>query len=289
MKIHAAVFAAVLCASCGLSQAGDAAAAPKMDPETAARLQKMVTFNFAETPLSDSINFLNTLTKLNIIIDPKTAELQQTPITLRVQNMTIREALSQILDKAGMEAVPCDGALFLCKKGAVVFKKPEAPKPLNDDQVAEFKKALGQLTQDDFESREKASRAIANLGPGALALIDEELKKGNDAETHTRLKSLRDTLTIAPHIFDEPAEVTKALDALTKRLTFEFADSSLDECLNFLKTLGAGEIVVDGDVEKIPNINLRVTDMSLGMSLRWLARVSGMQLSITDGKFHLKN
>ena len=269
--------------------AEDSGAAPKTDPELTSRLQKKVTFEFVEQTLTDSINFLNTLTKLNIIVDPKTAELQKTPITLRVNDVAIGDALKQILDKAGMEAVPCDGAIFLCKKGSYVAKKPETPKPLTDEQIAAFKTALSQLGQDEFETREKASRAIANLGPGALSHIDEALKSGGDAETRARLQTLKETLTIAPNIFDEPAEVTKALNGLTRRLTFDFVDTSIDEAVNFLKTVGAGEIVVDGDSLKIPNMNLHVVEMSVGMSLRWIARTVGMEISVKDGKIHLSN
>ncbi|MCY3023412.1 MAG: hypothetical protein NTW87_30905 [Planctomycetota bacterium] len=82
------------------------------------KLARHVSFEFVDTPLEEAINFLNSLTKVNIILDPKVAAegANKTPITLRVQDMEMELALKWILKLAELEYDLRNQAVFITKK-----------------------------------------------------------------------------------------------------------------------------------------------------------------------------
>ncbi|HYG74388.1 MAG TPA: hypothetical protein VEK08_05225 [Planctomycetota bacterium] len=82
------------------------------------KLSRHVSFEFVDTPLSEAIQFLNSLTKVNIILDPKIAAegADKTPITLRVQDMEMDLALKWILRLAELEYDLRQQAVFITKK-----------------------------------------------------------------------------------------------------------------------------------------------------------------------------
>ena len=96
-----------------------AAAAPsEQEPpwvqEIRKKLQRRVSFEFVETPLTEGISFLRTLTNVNIVVDPK-APAGQAKITLRVTDVTMEEALTKIVQQSGMEYDFRDQAIFIGK------------------------------------------------------------------------------------------------------------------------------------------------------------------------------
>lgn len=82
------------------------------------KLSRHVSFEFVDTPLEEAIQFLNSLTKVNIILDPKIAAegANKTPITLRVQDMEMDLALKWILRLAELEYDLRNQAVFITKK-----------------------------------------------------------------------------------------------------------------------------------------------------------------------------
>lgn len=82
------------------------------------KLARRVSFEFVDTPLSEALQFLNSLTKVNIILDPKVAAegADKTPITLRVQDMEMETALKWILRLAELEYDLRNQAVFITKK-----------------------------------------------------------------------------------------------------------------------------------------------------------------------------
>jgi len=90
---------------------------PEWAREIERKLERKVSFEFAETPLTEAVTFLQTLTKVNIIIDPTAAEEKgSTPITLKVTNMTLRLALDWILKLADLDYALSDHAIFVSEK-----------------------------------------------------------------------------------------------------------------------------------------------------------------------------
>ena len=80
------------------------------------RLQRKVSFEFVETPLSEALQFLQALMQVNIILDPKAFETggdPTMPITLRVTDMKVGTALGWILRLADLEYAIMDEAIFV--------------------------------------------------------------------------------------------------------------------------------------------------------------------------------
>ncbi|HHN45985.1 MAG TPA: hypothetical protein ENN09_00960, partial [Planctomycetes bacterium] len=78
-------------------------------------LDKNVSFEFVETPLTEAVQFLQALTKVNIIFDPRALEQigGDMPITLRVTDMPLHLALKWILRLANLDYTLKDEAVFI--------------------------------------------------------------------------------------------------------------------------------------------------------------------------------
>ena len=79
------------------------------------RLQRKVTFEFADTPLVDAIEFLRHLANVTMIIDPAVIKASPPQINLRVTDMNLDLALEWILKLAELEYVLQDSAIYISK------------------------------------------------------------------------------------------------------------------------------------------------------------------------------
>lgn len=94
---------------------------PKWKLKLREMLERRVTFEFVDTPLSEAIAFLGTLTKWNWIMDPETAGSKgSTPITLKVTDMTLARALKWIGRLADVDYVMKDNAITVTKRTAKI-------------------------------------------------------------------------------------------------------------------------------------------------------------------------
>lgn len=92
------------------------AAEPQWKREVRRKLDRKVTFEFVDTPLSEAIQFLQTLTETTIILDSKAfdgAVGTTTPITLKVTKMPLRTALRWILRLADLDYTLKNEAVFI--------------------------------------------------------------------------------------------------------------------------------------------------------------------------------
>ena len=82
------------------------------------KMKRLVSFEFADTPLEDALKFLNSLTKISIILDPKAVAdgASKTPINLHVQDMPLELALKWVLKLAELEYDLRNQAVFITKK-----------------------------------------------------------------------------------------------------------------------------------------------------------------------------
>jgi type II secretory pathway component GspD/PulD (secretin) len=82
------------------------------------RLSRRVSFEFVDTPLQEALTFLNSLSKVNLILDPKaaTAGAAQMKITLRVTDMDMETALKWILRLAELDFDLRNQAVFITTK-----------------------------------------------------------------------------------------------------------------------------------------------------------------------------
>jgi len=98
--------------------AGAEADEPRWKRDIRAKLQRKVSFEFVDTPLEEAIAFLQTLTKINMILDPnalKGAGGARTAITLKVSDMTLELALKWILRLAELDYTIKNRAVFISK------------------------------------------------------------------------------------------------------------------------------------------------------------------------------
>ncbi|MCK6470340.1 MAG: hypothetical protein L6R28_01225 [Planctomycetes bacterium] len=85
------------------------------------RLQRKVSFEFEDAPLSDAINFLKSLTDVTMIVDPRVkAGGAEPPVSLRVTDMKLQLALEWILKLADMKYALQDNAIFISKEANLI-------------------------------------------------------------------------------------------------------------------------------------------------------------------------
>jgi hypothetical protein len=256
-----------------------AGAAEDADAEIERKLTRKVTFEFVDTQLAEAVNFFSSLSTISLLVDPGLSS--DTAVSLKLTDVTFKDALSQLAEKAGAEYLPVDGVLFFFKKGAYALKKPEPAKPLTDDETKLLRQAVSELSSEEFSTREAASKRIGGMGAGALPHLGALRKEARDPEVMARLAALTEQLTPRVTLFDEEPAVAKALDAFDRKVTFEFVDTPLNEGIAFLSSLAKTKI--ECDLEK-PTLSLRVTDMKCGTALRWIARLTRSTLALSEGK-----
>jgi RNA polymerase sigma factor (sigma-70 family) len=74
------------------------------DADLDGRLNQRVTFDIDGTPFTDTVGFLRQVTSANIVVDPALLTQEPPPITLKVKDMRLREALRWICEIAGTSA-----------------------------------------------------------------------------------------------------------------------------------------------------------------------------------------
>lgn len=258
-------------ALCGWSE--EAAEPPGMD--------RRVSFEFAETPVPEALAFLQSLVKVNVIIDPKALKSATEPITLKAQNLTVRDTFKEIARQSKLEMVWKDQALL--------FRLPEKPAPaapapaplpeLDAAQREALKGALGQLGAEEFADREAGLEAIKKLGAGTLPHLREAHKASLDAEVRARLENLIEELDPQAENGKMPAAVRRKLQ---RKVSFEFVDTPLEEAGAFVSSLTQVGVVVDRELKQVP-ISLRVADMSLDLALEWICKLADAKLTYTNG------
>ncbi|MCX7806179.1 MAG: hypothetical protein N3A38_13460, partial [Planctomycetota bacterium] len=91
---------------------------PAWQQEIMRRMARKVSFDFVDTPLSEVIAYLTSLTRVNIILDPKAAQegADKAPITLRVREMELETALRWILRLANLDYDLRNQAVFISSR-----------------------------------------------------------------------------------------------------------------------------------------------------------------------------
>jgi hypothetical protein len=128
------------------------------------RLGRRVSFEFDHTPLQDALTFLNSLSKLNIIVHPK-AGGGQVLVTVRHTDVSLGFALGDMLSRAGLDwtigvfpGMRADGG----EKMSAMVGAPEQVKAMNDkypeiaELVAAFRKELAQPAKAEEKKKEPA-------------------------------------------------------------------------------------------------------------------------------------
>jgi len=127
---------------------------PPQEPEWAReirrKLERKVSFEFKDTPLTESVTFLQTLTKVNMIFDPEVAEDKGAEaITLKVTNKCLDVALRRVLTQAGLA--------YKLMKSAVLVSTPER---------------IAAMRRQEAEARREAASLLSAAAPaGGHAVV----------------------------------------------------------------------------------------------------------------------
>lgn len=251
-------------------------------------MARKVSFEFIDTPVSEGVNFIDSLVSITFVIDPKVKQ-EDKWVTLRVTDMPASEALGKIAAAVGAKVFVKDGAYYIGKEAPGDAKKaPQAPAKLTAEQAKAVEAAIKDLASDEFATREAASKAIADAGIGALPLLQAAMKKTDDVEAQSRMKALAQAF-LEELGGDEGSEALN--NALERKVSFEFIDTPLSETITFLNSLvrnSGAKIEVSDTAPRDAAINLRVTEMKLGMALEWIAKLSDCQLVKSGGTVTVK-
>jgi len=265
------------------------AAPPKVQPEEPwereirAKLERKVSFDFVDTPLDEVLGFLRSLSNINIVLDPKAAATgaNKTPITLRVQDMTLGVAFQWILRVSDLRMSLRDQCLFVSSSDATLVEMrvfDVSGLPISAELLASL---LGQkFPVPVFEKSDISIAAIGNLLQ--VAHSREALR-----EIRGMITTIREQAPTGKIVFQSDAvpEWKKAVQGkLKKKVTFEFVDTPLEEAIAFLQNLANVNIVVDPKIIAAgsPTINLRVTDMELSLAMEWILRLADCNYSIEN-------
>ncbi|MBI3832270.1 MAG: tetratricopeptide repeat protein [Planctomycetes bacterium] len=101
-----------------LTHAGSGNAEEPWKLEARKKLSRHVSFEFVDTPLDEALNFLDSLSKVGVSVDPRIAAegAYKTPITLRVADMDMETALKWMLRLSDLDYEIKDHGIFITKK-----------------------------------------------------------------------------------------------------------------------------------------------------------------------------
>jgi type II secretory pathway component GspD/PulD (secretin) len=262
----------------GLSAYAQDTAIPEWQAQMEQKLRRNVTFEFKDATLDEAVAFIGQLSKVTVVLEPG---IKTPAITLSITNVNNKDALDKILAHSGLEYAYVDEALFIFEKGK--FPKAEAPpaSPLSAEAEKKFDTSLSLLRDNDFNIRESASKAIAALGRDASLKLEAALRIETDAEARERITRILSSYA-QPTLNDVSPEATQLLDSYSHRITFTFVEIPLEDAVLFTgQFIHNPKFACDTNVTTRP-LTLRVNDMSMGLALRWIARVSGTRI-VADG------
>lgn len=273
--------------SVGVAPGGGAAEKPKVaqsegtqDAETEAMkaaMAKKVSFEFVETPVAEAVGFIDSLISATFIIDPKLKQ-ENKSVSLKVTDLPASEAMAKLAAQVGAKVYVKDGAYYIGKEvPADAFVPAQAPAKLTAEQAKAVEAAIKDLANDDFNTREAASKAIADAGTGALPLLQAAMKKTDDVEAQNRMQVLVQAFLEQLGGDEGSAALNKALE---RKISFEFTDTPLSDAVSFLDSLvkgTGGKIAVDAEVAN-RQVSFKVTDMKLELALEWLAKLADCHL-----------
>lgn len=80
------------------------------------RLAKRVNAEFVKAPLSEIIDFLQSVSEVGMVLDPVTDATGESLITVSAKEMPLGELLDRVLDQAGLRREYRDGAIYITAK-----------------------------------------------------------------------------------------------------------------------------------------------------------------------------
>jgi len=234
------------------------------------KIARKVSFEFVDTPLSEAIAFLNSLTKITIILDPRVSAegVDKAPITLRVNDMEMELALKWILRLAELDYDMRNQAIFITKKANLLANVeleiydirdlttavPDFPGPRIDIGTATG--GAAGAAGDPF-----AAPPVTNIAPADLqVLIKEKLLPAEFADPATSIEESGGKLIVMqrPEIHERIRQLlrsfreTQTVQVLTQVRFVDVTDG-------FLETIGMHFTGLDSAVSD-PGVPNRIID-----------------------------
>ena len=78
----------------------------------------IVSFTFSEQPLEEAIDFLQTLAKVNIVLDKRKVEAGKT-ITLKLNDVELQTAVKLVTEQVGLKWTVRDGVIYISDEEGV--------------------------------------------------------------------------------------------------------------------------------------------------------------------------
>lgn len=86
---------------------------PEWQKQIRRQMDKRISFDFVDTPLSDVVAFLTNLTNTNMVLDPAAVDGNDVPVTLKVRDVKLSAALDWVLRLVNLSYVLTDEAIFI--------------------------------------------------------------------------------------------------------------------------------------------------------------------------------
>jgi hypothetical protein len=249
-------------------------AAPADDSGVQMKLARKVTFEFVDTPLDEALGFLKGLADVKFTLTPAAAKAAKAGINLRVTDMELSLAMEWILRLTNLTSRIENGGV------TIDIVKPQPAVADIAARLAALKVDAGNRSAADVltdvvrlpESNVSATTDAlillnkVKLAAGktdARALLQEVLKDSRLGVAVTDANVVVDVRAV-------PEWENEIRRKISRHVTFEFVDTSLEEALNFMNQLKRTNFILDPAVaarEKLPTITLKVTDEPLATAL----------------------
>jgi hypothetical protein len=206
--------------------ARDEAREPPWKAELRGRLRRKVTFEFVDTPLSEALMFLQTLTRATIILDlaaDNADDLEDTPITYTATGTPLAEVLTDIGRKAGLTHDLVDHVVFIGRPADVATMKRLSA-------LRQGRASRRDMSNADRNVRQKLLRKVTFCSPGTplsellrfLEVLTEVPIGFAPSVTH-----LRDTAVCFPELHDVPMSIALVWMLQPVGLTYEIRNGEV--------------------------------------------------------------
>jgi hypothetical protein len=244
------------------------------NPNAALTLDRKVTFDFADTDLTEAADFCAQISGMRIMIDKPLTMPKPPRINLRVTDMPIALALDWI---SKLE----NGRCVVRGKVAVITTTERAEKLLQEERVYAVAPPPGEAAYSVEELN-----TIALL-TGAHARVTPDGKLAVRASDHAGVAKIIGALGDAVQKPADAEEWTRDLDRkLQRKVTFEFTDQSFEDCVNFLNSLTKVNIIIDPATVQSGKLKapftLKASDIPLADALSQLCLLAPVSITYSN-------
>ncbi len=223
--------------------AGTASAGHSDKEKPVSPLDRRLSVDFQNTPLSEVLAFLRGVSGLNVILDKRDVKTDPAPkdmgITIKVTDMKLEDALFWVARKAGM----------VC-----VVKEHDSGKAVV------------------FGSSKHYPRHM-KLHPVLVRVIESGEKR--PGVTYRKVKNI---LPGSDEYCNAYPEITKKMQ---KPVTFNFVGVDFADAVSVIRNLTGLNIICDyGVAQKANKVGLKVVDMTLSLALSWVCKANNLTYTV---------